>query len=86
MPQQLWIEKAKKTHDFHREKKLSNNKWTIAKTAIALRRSKGSVCEDLLIARWLKTHRPQLERFDYAYEALEFIRKKQEEINCEDIE
>lgn len=81
-----WIEKAKETHRFHREKLRSHDKWTVTETAKSLRRSFGSVVEDLLIARWLKTHEKQIEKFDYAYQALEFIRKKKNEMETEEID
>lgn len=74
--QPKYIEKARETYKFHRSKLLSNDKWTTVQTAKALRRSIGSISEDLLIARWLKTHEKQLEKFKYAYEALEWIREK----------
>jgi hypothetical protein len=84
--QPKFIEKAKETHSFHRSKCLSHNKWTVAMTAKALRRSLGSISEDLLIAKWLKTHDKVLEKFDYAYEALEFIRKKKKELDLDEID
>jgi len=71
-----WIEKAKETFRFHRSKLLSNNKWTLTLTAKSLKRSVGSVSEDIMIARWLRTHEEQLEKYDTAYEALAFIRDK----------
>ena len=74
-----WIEKAKETYRFHRSKLLSNSSWRTKDTAKVLRRAVGSVSEDLLIARWLKTHETQIEKFEYIYEALEFIREKKEE-------
>jgi hypothetical protein len=74
-----WLEKAKETYKFHRSRLMSSDNWTVAKTARALRRSNGSICEDLMIARALKAYEKQLENFSYAYEALEFIRKKQKE-------
>jgi len=81
-----WIEKAKETYKFHRSKLLSEDKWTAAMTAKSLRRSLGGVSEDLLICRWCKTHEKQLEKFKYAYEALEFIREKQRELDLDEIE
>jgi transcriptional regulator len=72
---QEWIEKAKETFKFHRSKLISNEKWTATATAKALKRSVGSVSEDLMIARWLRTHEKQIERCETAYQALEFIRK-----------
>jgi hypothetical protein len=84
--QQRWIEKAKETYNFHRSKLLSNNRWTVAKTAKALRRSVGSISEDLMIARWCKTHEKQLSGLKYAWEALEFIRRKQKEQDLDELD
>ena len=75
--QPKWLEKAKETYRFHRSKLLANDKWTTVKTAKVLRRSIGSVSEDLMIARALKLYENKLENFKYAYEALEFIREQQ---------
>jgi hypothetical protein len=77
--QQKWIIKAKETYKFHRSKLLSTDDWTLNMTSKILKRSLGSISEDLLIAKWLKTHEKQLEKFEYMYEALEFIREKQKE-------
>lgn len=84
-PKQTWLERAKDTYKFHREKLTSHDNWTITKTSKSLKRSLGSVAEDLLIARWVKTHEKDLERFDYAYEAIAFIRKKEKEIEKEEL-
>lgn len=84
--QPKFIEKAKETYRFHRDKLMSNDKWNTAKTAKALRRSIGSISEDLMIARWCRTHEPQLMKFRYAYEALEYIREKMKEQETEEIE
>lgn len=81
-----FLEKAKETYAYHRSKLLSNDGWTISQTAKSLRRSLGSISEDLLIARWCRTHEKQLEKLKYAYEALEFIREKQKEQELEKIE
>ena len=78
-----WLEKATATYNFHRSKLILDNEWNITKTARALRRSIGSIGEDLMIARWYKTHRKQLERIDNAYEVLEFIRKRKKEMELE---
>lgn len=86
MEQPRWLEKAKQTYSFHRGKLLANDNWNSEKTAKALRRSKSSVCDDLMIARWCKTHEKQLERFKYAYQALAFIRDKQQESNLEEVQ
>jgi hypothetical protein len=83
--QSEWLLRAKETYRFHRYALISDDKWTLTMTAKAMKRSLGSICEDLLIAKWTKTHEKQLEKFSYAYEALEFIRKKQKEIDLVDI-
>lgn len=79
-PKPDWLEKAKQTFAFHRSKCRAETRWSIPKTAKALRRSIGSISEDLLIARWSLTHEKQLEKFNYAYEALKFIRNKKKEL------
>lgn len=79
MSEQKWIEKAKETYKYHKTKLLESDNHTEAKTAKLLRRSLGSICEDLLIARWLRTHERQLEKFEHAYQALEWIREKKRE-------
>lgn len=60
--------------------------WTIEKTARSLSRSVGSVCQDLLIASWLKTHEKQLRRFRNAKDALEFIRNKKKEMRTQELD
>lgn len=81
-----WIDKAKETYNFHVRMKREDEDWTIRNTANSLRRSLGSVSEDLLIGSWLKTHRPQLEKFSFQYEALKFIRAKEKEQHWDEIE
>ncbi len=83
--QPKFIEKAKETQRFHRGRLIENEKWTISDTAKALGRSIGSICEDMLISKWLKTHETQIEKFDYAYEALKFIRKTQKIRNLDEV-
>lgn len=84
--QPKWLLKAKETYAFHRSKLLSTDKWTTVQTSKSLRRGLGSISEDLLIARWCKTHEKQLEKFKYAYEAIEWIREKQKAQELEEIE
>ena len=86
MKEPKFLEKAKETYRFHRAKLLSNDKWTISQTAKALRRSIGSISEDLLIARAVKLYEKELNRFDYAYEAIKFIKNKQKESEVAEIE
>lgn len=83
---QKWLERARETSKFHRAHLILDDDWTLTKTAKALRRSIGSICEDMLIGKWLKTHEKQIESFSYAYEALAFIRKRQKEIDTAEIE
>ena len=80
-----WLKKAKETASYHRDKCLSSEKkWTIMMTARALRRSFGSIAEDLLIAKWSKTH-DLGSMFEHAFEALNFIRQKQKEQNLDEV-
>jgi hypothetical protein len=81
-----WIERARETYKYHRAKCILEPGWNLTKTAQALRRGLGPVSEDIKIASWLKTHGNQIEQFNYAYEALEFIRKKQKEIDLADLD
>ena len=83
---QSWLDKAKATRKFHITKKKEDKTWTTGKTAKELRRSIGSVSEDILIADWSRSHPEQIESFDYAYEALEFIRMKKNHFDVEDDE
>ena len=84
-PQPRWLEKAKETYRFHRSKLMETDKWTSVQTAKSLRRSIGSISEDLLIARSCKLYEKELEKLKYAYEALEFIRAKEFEDETEEI-
>jgi len=84
--QPKFIKKAKETYAYHRDKLVSEEKWTTVQTAKALRRSIGSISEDLLIARWCRTHEKQLENFLFTYEALDWIREKIAEQKKEEIE
>lgn len=81
-----WIEKVKATFRFHRSKLSSNDRWTATMTARALRRSQGSVCEDLLVARWLRTHENEISRCKGLKDAVALIREKQKKMKLEDIE
>ncbi len=78
-----YLTKAKETYFFHKSKLLSNDKWTMNQTARSLRRSLGGISEDLIIARFCKEHEDELKKFDYAYEALEYIRKRKKEADLE---
>ena len=81
-----WLDKARDTHQFHIEHLRENDRWRISDTAKFLKRSLGGVCEDLLIIKWLKTHKEEIETFKYASKALEFIREKEKEAKIEEVE
>ena len=83
---QSWLDKAKATRKFHIAKKREDKTWTVGKTAKELKRSIGSISEDLLIADWSRSHGEKIESFDYAYEALEYIRDRKADINLDDEE
>lgn len=75
-----WIIRAKETHNFHAEKKKKDNDWRIADTAKALKRSNGSICEDMLVAKWLRTHALKLSEFKYLNEAIDWIRNNEHKL------
>lgn len=81
MQQQEWIKKAIATHIFHVTKARDNPAWKLANTAKYLRRSIGSVSQDILIARWLRTHEEEIKSFEFAKDALAWIREYQRTIN-----
>jgi hypothetical protein len=78
-----WIDKAKDIFRFHRSKLVTNERWTLTLTAKALKRSIGSVGEDIMIARWLRTHEKDICRCDTRAEALDFIRTKKKKMDME---
>lgn len=71
-----WLSRSILTYNYHAKQLKENPNWTLRATARTLKRSLGSVSEDMLLASWSKTHRPQLERFETAKEALEFVRER----------
>lgn len=83
---QGWIERAVDIHRFHVHQLRDEPNWTIEKTARALNRSIGSVSQDLLIARWLRTHEKQLKRCSSMRDAIAWVRSKSREMRLEDIE
>ncbi len=85
MEQPRWLERAKETYKFHRSKLLANDKWNTTLTAKSLRRSIGSVSEDLTIARFCKDNEKEIEKMKYAYEALDYIREKDREEEREEV-
>lgn len=84
--QPKFLLRAKETYSYHRSKLLSNDDWTTAQTAKSLRRSIGSISEDLIIARACRNNEKMIEKFRYAKDALEYIREKKEEQEKEEID
>jgi len=80
---QTWIDRAIHTYNYHCSKLREGEGWIITDTARALKRSTGSIGEDLLIASWLKTHENKIREFKYAYQALDFIRNKKRQMMIE---
>lgn len=80
---QTWLERAIQTHNYHCSKLKEDEGWTITDTSRTLKRSLGSICEDLLIAGWLRTHETKIRRFKYAYQALAFIRNERKHMMTE---
>lgn len=70
-----WQTRVKSTENFHKSKLRQNHKWRIEDTAKELNRSEGRICEDLMLASWLKTH-PAVADFEYIEEALRYVRAK----------
>jgi hypothetical protein len=78
-----WLKQARQTAEYHRSQRLTHDKkWTLTQTAKALRRSLGSICEDILIAKESRVY--DLEVFEFQYEALNFIRMKKKERELEE--
>lgn len=74
-----WAERARETDSFHKSKLKEHKRWTIKDSADELRRSYGSVNEDLQLADWLRSH-PKLEdQFKNIRDVLKFIRDKRYE-------
>ena len=72
------------TYNFHREKLMIQASWRVSDTARALRRSIGSVSEDLKIARASKDF-PQLYKISTAYEALKMIREYKKQTDMDEL-
>lgn len=80
---QKWIQRAIETYRYHAQKLKENKHWRLSDTAKALRRSLGSISEDVLIAEWLKEHDAEIKRFKYCKDALSYIRERQQQLECD---
>ena len=81
-----WLDRAKETYHFHSKNKREHGRWGIKDTAKLLGRSFGSVSQDLTMVSWWRSHPTQMEKFDYAQDALEFIKMKKSQLAAQDIE
>lgn len=73
-----WLDSSLEVNTFHVLQCKDEIGWTIEKTSKALNRSVGSVCQDIMLSSWSRTHEKQLRRMG-KNEALEFVRKKDRE-------
>lgn len=71
-----WLQRARKTGEFHARMLRENDAWTADETARVFDRKKSSIYDDLLICQWLKSHERELTRFRTLEQALLFIRSK----------
>ncbi len=80
-----YLQKAINTHKIHVANLRGHDKWTIIQTAKALSRSKSSIADDIMIARWYRIHPKRLESIKTTKDALEWIRDKEKEVEREDV-
>lgn len=76
-----WINRCKETYRYHTSKLKDNPAWSLRDTSEMLSRSIGAVSQDLKLASWMFTHKDELEKFEFAKDALKFIHEKQIKIN-----
>jgi len=81
MVKKTWQERSQETAEYHKRRVREKHPeyHSIRDTADELRRSVGSITEDLILDSWMKTH-PKVEEMPFAYQALEFIRDKKREL------
>lgn len=76
-----WINRCKETYRYHCNRLKANPNWTLRNTADTLSRSIGAVSQDLTLASWMFTHEEELKQFEFAKDALKFVRDRQSKIN-----
>lgn len=81
-----WLSKAIDTYNYHARKIKENRKWTTRDSAKSLKRSLGSISEDIKIAKWCRSHRTKLEEFKYQKDALIWIREKEASLEADEID
>lgn len=81
-----WIQRCKETYSYHTAKLKGNPAWSLRDTSEMLNRSIGAVSQDLKLASWMFTHRDELEQFEFAKDALGYIKDKQLKIKTRPLE
>ena len=81
-----WIQRCIETHNYNAKKLRENERWTLRDTAKSLKRSIGSICEDILLDTWVKTNRVQMEKFEHIKDALIYVRQRQRKIDEAEID
>ena len=71
---QKWVERVKHVEMIHKSQLRDDESWRVQDTAKMLNRSVGRICEDLMLARYIKTH-PRVELFTVVQDALDYCRK-----------
>lgn len=79
-----FIEKANQIAKYHKDKRKENPKWTLTDSSKELKISIGAVCEELLIAQWLRTHWDDMNKLDSRRDALKFIKERRRKLELED--
>lgn len=74
-----WMERVIEVRNLHVDQVRADSRWTQKDTADLLHRSLGSICEDLMLAEFLRAYPKQLEACKTMCQALEFVRKKKNE-------
>ena len=78
-----WQERVKEVYKYHSSRCRENPKHTTTDTSKELNRSNGRICEDLMLANWIRTH-PRVEKFKNPSQALDYIRTKKREMKLND--
>jgi len=86
MSKPLWIAKAEEIFKFHQEQLKIHlyDKWTVLDTANKFELSIGRTSECLRLGRFLKSHREVIEKFEYARDALIWVKKEESRIRREE--
>jgi hypothetical protein len=72
---ETWQERVQKVYKYHQAKVKENKKWTIRDTANSLKRSIGSVSQDVNLYYYLRAY-SQLETIPTYVQAVEWMRNK----------